>query len=301
MEKHKSVSLLESPCREMTSNDSKNLGKGKRRSQIKSSSPVVKKPKQSPTKCESKIRNIKVAKAITEIKTLTCPDNVNSSVCVSSSTMSGDAVPREASPLQKKEKKIPKRPSLSAIARSFSLPSQSLNVASGSAEEDDDDVFEDFFSRANQQKKVHTPLSSNLTMETDIQIPFEFGSIPKKRKQRRSESITPKTNSMKKMKLEKSQSGRNPESDSNTESKSRPQHDVKESLPALDGLNANATLIAKGRRQSKLPFINTNVTKSDPKTHIGTSTAVRPKANTQASELKQNSDVSGLSHTLESE
>ncbi|KAM4607475.1 microcephalin [Polymixia lowei] len=63
--------------------------------------------------------------------------------------------------------------------------SESLNVASSSIDEDDA-VFEDYFSPANHHQRQQGPLLPSLPLETKIQIPFEMGSIKGKRKQRNS-------------------------------------------------------------------------------------------------------------------
>ncbi|XP_067466050.1 microcephalin isoform X1 [Thunnus thynnus] len=294
--KHKSVGLLESPHQEGRSDEGKNLCKEKRRSQIKSSSPAVKKTEQSPSKSEKGKRKIKAVKSVTETKTPNCPDTVNSSGCLSSSTVLADAAAKlskeTASLLQKVEQKTTKRarPSLSALVRSFTLPSESQSVASGSAD-GADDVFEDYFSPANHHKKSQRPLLPSLPVERDIQVPFELGSVPKKRKQRRSESTGSETMSMKKRKLEESQSVKtgNQQSDANTEPKSHPQQDDKESL-------------VKGRRQSSLPFTSTSSTTTEPQKRRKASSVQSTKIteDNTALKLQKTSDVDDLSHTLES-
>lgn len=285
--KHKSVGLLESSRQQRISDDDQDFRKEKRRSQIKSSSRVAKKTEQSPNKSEQGKR-----KSFTETKTPTCPVTVNSSGCLSSPAMLANAAvelsKETASPLQKVEQKTQARLSLSALVRSFTLPSESPNVASGSTD-GDDNVFEDFFSPAN--KKSQRSLLPDLPMKRDIQVPFELSSVPNKRKQRRSESTRSESNSMKK-KLKESQSGRNhnQQSDKNTEPKSHPQQDNKESL-------------VKGRRQSTLPFLSTSATTTEPQKRRRAS-SVQPTKITEdktALKLQKNSDVDDLSHILESE
>ncbi|KAM7408833.1 hypothetical protein PAMA_002518 [Pampus argenteus] len=294
--KHKSVGLLESPHQER-SDDSKNFSKEKRRSQIKSSCPVVKKTEQSPNKTDKGKRKIKTAKPITEAKTPVCPDTVNSSSSHSSPAMLADAAvelsKETASSLQKVEQKILKRvrPSLSAVVRSFTLSNESRNVASGSTD-GDDDVFEDYFSPANHHNKSRR-LFPSLPVKRDIQIPFELSPVPKKRK-RRSESSVSETSSMKKGKLKESQSGknRNQQSDANTESMSHPQQDDRES-------------VVKGRRQSTLPFMSasaTTTTITDPQKKGRASSAqpTKTREDKTALKLQKNSAVDDLSHALES-
>lgn len=295
-EKHKSVDLLESSCEDRRSDNSKNADKEKRRSQIKSSDPSP----QQINKSEKGKRKIKAAKSFTETKTHFSfyPDAVNSSRYRSPPATFGDAAvelsKKTPAPLPKTPKRA--RTSFSALVQSFTLSSDSKSVASCSTD-GGDDVFEDFFSPANRQQKSKRPLLPNLPVKSDIQVPFELDSVPKKRKQRRSESMGSETNSKKKRKGEQSQSGinRNQQSDVSSEPQSHPQQDVEESLPAL---------VAKRRRQSTLPFTNTSTTTSNAVKQRRASTSAQPTLLTEAHtapELQKNSDVSVLSDTLESE
>ncbi|XP_039994310.1 microcephalin isoform X2 [Xiphias gladius] len=300
-EKSKSVGLLESLCQDTRSDNSKNFRKVKRQSQIKSSS-------LSPNESEKGKQKIKAAKSFTETKTSICTDDVNCSSCLSSPAMSGDPevelTKETGTKLWKLERKIPKRArqSLSALVRSFTLSGAS--VASGSTD-GDDNVFEDYFSPANHQRSK-IPLFSNLPVVKDIQIPFELDSVPQKRKQRRSERTGSETNSKKKRKLEESLSGKNLIQQSHTSS--HRQQDVKESLPALDSPSArhsaSVTLVAERARQSTLPFTSTSTTTSDAEAEQRrASTSVQPTMVTEdnaVSELQKNSDVSVLSHAMES-
>ncbi|XP_044070302.1 microcephalin isoform X3 [Siniperca chuatsi] len=298
-EKHKSVGSLESPCQDRTPDNSKNFHKEKRRSQIKSSSP-------SPNRSEKGKQKIKAAKAFTETKTHFFPDAVNSSSCLSSPAKLGDAAVELSKETATPLLKIPKRarPSLSALVRSFTLSGDTKSVASCSTD-GGDDVFEDYFSPANRHQRSKRPVLPNLHVERDLQIPFELGSIPKKIKQRRSESIGSESNSKKKRKFEESQRGknRNQQFDASSEPQSHPQPDFKESLPALDSPSANVTHAAKKQRQSTLPFTSTSTTTSDAVKQRRASTSVEPTMLTEAntvSELQKNSDVNDLSRTLES-
>ncbi|XP_070772522.1 microcephalin [Enoplosus armatus] len=295
-EKHKSAGLFESPCQDRRSDNSKDFHKEKRRSQIKSSSP-------SPHKSEKGKRKVKAAKSLSE----TFPDAVNSSSRLSSSSTLGDAaveLSKVATPLQKMQQKTPKRarPSLSALVQSFTLSDDSKGVASCSTV-GHDDVFEDYFSPVNSHQRSKRPVLPNLPVQRDIEIPFELDSVPKKRKQRRSESIGSETISKKRRKVEESQSSKkcNQQSDASSEPLSHPQQDVKESLPALDSPSANVTLVAKRRRQSTLPFTSTGTTASDAAKQRRASTSVQPTMSTEAntvSERQRNSDVNVLPHTL---
>ncbi|KAI3362670.1 hypothetical protein L3Q82_001744 [Scortum barcoo] len=304
-ERHKSIGLLESPCQDRRSDNSKNVQKEKRRSQVKTSN-------TSANKSEKGKRKMKVDKSSTETKTHFSFSPVNSSrhlsttlgdaaVELSKETAAAVELSKEtAAPLQKTPKRA--HPSFSALVRSFTLSGDSKSVASCSTD-GGDDVFEDFFSPANRQQSRKRPVLPNLPLERDIQIPFELDSVPKKRKQRRSESIGSETNSKKKRKVEQSQSGksRSEQSDASTEPQSQPQQDVKESLPSFDSQSTNVSLVAKRRRQSTLPF--TNTTTRDVVKQRRASTSAHSTLLTETDtvpEPQTNSDVSVVSHTLES-
>ncbi|XP_030297276.1 microcephalin isoform X3 [Sparus aurata] len=295
-EKQKSVDLLEIPCQDRRSDSNKNLKKEKRLLQIKSSS-------LSPNKSEKGTGKMKAAKSFTETKTNFVSDTENSSSChLSQAKLAVAAVElsKVAAPSQKVEQKTLKRArlSLSSLVRSFTLSGDSKTAASDST--GDDHVFEDYFSPANCQRKSNRALSPNLPVQRDIQVPFELGSVQKERKHRRSESIGSETNSKKKRKLEETQTGKNPDqqSDAGSEPRSHPQQDVKESL---NSSRANATLVAKRRRQSVLPFTSTGTTSDTvKKRRVSTSVQSTMLMDNTVPELQKNSDVSARSHTLES-
>lgn len=296
-EKQKSVDLLEIPCQDRRSDSNKNLKKEKRLLQIKSSS-------LSPNKSEKGTGKMKAAKSFTETKTNFVSDTENSSSChLSQAKLAVAAVElsKVAAPSQKVEQKTLKRArlSLSSLVRSFTLSGDSKTAASDST--GDDHVFEDYFSPANCQRKSNRALSPNLPVQRDIQVPFELGSVQKERKHRRSESIGSETNSKKKRKLEETQTGKNPDqqSDAGSEPQSHPQQDVKESL---NSSRANATFVAKRRRQSVLPFTSTGTTSDTvKKRRVSTSVQSTMLMDNTVPELQKNSDVSARSHTLESE
>lgn len=288
VEKNKFSSLLESPCQD------RRLDVSKRRSQIKSSSPL-------PNKSEKGKQKNNAAKSFTETKNLCCPDAVNSS---SPATL-GDAVAKlseeTAAPLKKMERKISKqaRLSVSTLVRPFTLCGESKGVGSHSTD-GDDNVFEDFFSPANQHHRSKRHLVSNLDVERDIQIPFELDPVPKKRKQRRSESIGSETNSIKKRKLEERQKVKSHNEQSNACSEPESQ----ESECAVDSPSASLTLMAKKQRQSTLPFTRTSTTVNEAVTKRSTSASKQPILFTEAkttAELQKNSDASFVFQTLESE
>uniref|UniRef100_A0A3B4ZLT5 Microcephalin 1 n=1 Tax=Stegastes partitus TaxID=144197 RepID=A0A3B4ZLT5_9TELE len=287
--KPKSVDFLESPCQDRRSDNSKSLQRESRRSQVKLSSP-------SPNKVVKGKQKITATKSFTDTGSHIYPDTVNSS---SSSAMLDDAAAETAPPLQKMGQKTPKRgrESLSAMAQSFSLSLESRNVASRSTD-GDDNVFEDFFSPANRNQRPKKPLLPDLPVDSDIQIPFDLGPVPKKRKQRRSESFG--SDGKKKRKLEDGQSCKhlNQQSDASSESQSHQQQDVKESLPALD--RVDETLTAKRRRQSTLAFTRTSKSTSDTVKQRTASMPVQPTVLPEKNTvLQKNSDFDVLSHTLE--
>ncbi|XP_070697156.1 microcephalin [Pempheris klunzingeri] len=289
-EKSKSVGLLESPPLDRRADDSKNF-KEKRQSHIKSPSP-------SPAhKSEKGKRKVKAASSSTETRPHFIPDTVNSSSCLSSPAVIADAAVERSketsTPLQKIRKRT-KQQSFPAVVRSVTLSDDSKNVALGSAD-GDDNVFEDYFSPANLQQRSNKTLVLNLPVDRDIQIPFELDSVPKKRKQRRSESIGSDANSKKKRKLGESQRGKGHDLQAvaSSESPSRLQQEM------LDNPSTSVAAVAeRRRRRSTLSFTSTSKTSSDAVKQRRAS-AMLTEADTK-SELQKNSDVSFPSHTLES-
>ncbi|KAF0027419.1 hypothetical protein F2P81_020160 [Scophthalmus maximus] len=283
-EKHKSVGLLESPCQDTRSDNSKDVFKDKRRSQIKSSH----------KKTEREKPKIKSDETFSEAKTDICSNDVNPSSRLLSAAMSRDAEfepsKEPAAPLQKLEEKLSKRArrSLSALVRSSTQSAKSPSVASGSAD-GDDSVFEDYFSPANHHQRSKKPLSSHLPVETEILIPFELDPVPKKRQQRRSESAGPETIYKRKRKLEENHQQQ-------SDARSHQQQDVKGSLSS-----AGVGLAAKRRRQSTLPFTSTSTTTSDAVKRRRASVQLTVLTEDIApSQLEKSPDVTVPSHTLES-
>ncbi|XP_072247202.1 microcephalin [Leuresthes tenuis] len=281
-EKFQSADFLESPFKDR-SDKSKNVHKEQSQS-------------LSPNKSE------KGKQRVTDTESHIYPDTVNSLSCLSSLAMSVDAAAtirsKETSVLSAKmEQKTPKRSrsSLSALVRSATLPSECKRFASGSTEEDND-VFEDYFSPANHKR----PILPNLPMKGNIQIPFELGSVTKKRKQR-SKIFGSETKGKKPQKLEESQSGKHvvQRPDATSEPQSVQQQDVK-TLTALDSPTDNVTLMAERRRQSTVAFPSSTKTTSDAGRWSTASTSGLQTDDITVSELQKNSDFTVLSHTLES-
>ncbi|XP_047459690.1 microcephalin [Mugil cephalus] len=292
--KQKLVGVV-SPRPDRRSDNSKNIHEEKRRSQINSTT-------SSPVKSEKEKR--KAAQSFTETKSHNYPDTVNPSSRLSASTVLDDdasgETSKQAATAGKKAKQKTSKPATSVFSSLVSSESKGITVASTDG---DDDVFEDYFSPANHPKKSKRSLFPKLPMNTDIQIPFELGPVPAKKKQRRSESIASEANVEKKRKLEEGQSGKRISlpSDASSEPHSEKQQDVRVCLPALDSPSTKVPLVAKRRRQSILSFTSTGNVTSDTKKRRSASTSVQPllKDDNTVSELKS-SDFNTHSHTLES-
>lgn len=205
-EKHKQSfrGLSESSSKDRTSDSQKNFNVEKVLSLRKSF-------RSSPKSAKGKRKN-GTAKSCSETNTHIIPDIVKSSSCLSTPASLDDATvepSKETSPpLRKTARRTPKaaRLSLSSLVQCVTLSGGSKSVASSSAD-GDDDVFEDYFSPANSHQKSKKLLLPHLPEEGDTQIPFELGSVPKKRKQNR-ESTGSENKHSKKKKLEESQRGK---------------------------------------------------------------------------------------------
>ncbi|XP_069570100.1 microcephalin [Brachyistius frenatus] len=187
------------------------------------------------------------------------------------------------------------RSSLSAASLPPSITSKSLST------DGDDNVFEDYFSPANHNRRSKRPVLPNLPADSDIQIPFEFGPFPKKR-QPRSRGSETEGKKKKKREENKSSKSHNQRSDASNEPPSHQQQD-EESSAALASPSANVTLKAKRRRQSTLAFTSTSKSTTCTVQQRRASTSVQPTILTEedtVSELQKNSDFTVISHTLES-
>lgn len=205
-EKHKQIfrGLSESSSKDRTSDNQKSFNVEKVVSHRKSF-------RSSPKSAKGK-RNNGTAKSCSETNTHIIPDIVKSSSCLSTPASLDDATVERSkettTPLRKTAQRTPKaaRLSLSSLVHCVTLSGGSKSVASSSAD-GDDDVFEDYFSPANSHQKSKKLLLPHLPEEGDTQIPFELGSVPKKRKQNR-ESTGSENKHSKKKKLEESQRGK---------------------------------------------------------------------------------------------
>lgn len=285
VEKHKdkNLSASESPHQERISDCSKNLNSKAVRSRRKSSRSSPNKTERGKTKMES-------VKPVAQTKTIFFPYTVNPSRSFSPPIeLAAVKMPNERLAfLQKKEQKTPKRArcSMSSLIQSFSLPGDSNSVVPNSAD-GDDNVFEDYFSPANNLPKSKRAVLPSLPIDTDIQIPFELGSVVNKRKPRRCGL---ETNSKRK-KTDNSEGG--------CELPSVAQQDDKETL---DCPSANVTLVAKRRRQSTLPFTSTRTSNDAVKRRASTSLlSAKLKEIDKPAEWQTDSTVSAFSQSLESE
>lgn len=280
-EQSKSVDI-ESPFQDNSCDSNKVYYKEK--SQTASSSSL-------PDKSEKGKQKAAAAKSVTETKSCIYSDTVNPS-SVTLGVAQADMLKQAAAPTQKMEQKTPRaRPSLSALVKSLSGESKSVAL---DTTDGDEDVFEDYFSPANHLQRSKRQLLPNLPVDSDLQIPFQLDPVPVKRKQRRSESFETK----KKRKLNESQSERNVHHQQSDARNEPHQAEVKESLPVLDSLSTDVTLMNKRRRQSTLAFTGTTKTSSDTLKRRRSSMLVQSREDN--AELQKNSDFDG-SHNLKCE
>lgn len=311
----KSRALSESTCKERTSDTHRNFNKEKRQSRPRPST-------GSPGKGK---RKIVTAIRLTETKSHMIPETpncsntsekgkekietakfltrpaishiVNSSGCLSSAASLDDAATKRSketfTPSGKKEQRTtrPSRLSLSSSVQSVNLSGSSRCADSNSA--DGDNVFEDYFSPANSHQKTKGNLILHQPVDGSIHIPFELGSVLKKRKHRTRESTGSETNKKKKMKPEEN-GDKNLQSNTEIEPQSHSHQDVEGSLGCP---NTNVTHTANKGRQSTLPFRRT-----------GTRHAKRRRASTSVSKFMERNasqdqqiSVNDLFHTMESE
>lgn len=309
----KSRALSESTCKERTSDTHRNLNKEKRQSRPRPST-------GSPGKGK---RKIVTAIRLTETKSHMIPETpncssasekgkekietakfltrpvishiVNSSSCLSSPASLDDAATKRSKETfapSGKKKQRPSRLSLSSSVQSVNLSGSSRCTDSNSA--DGDNVFEDYFSLANSHQTTKGNLMLHQPVDGSIHIPFELGSVLKKRKHKTHESAASETNKKKKTKPEEN-AGRGLQSNTEIEPQSHSHQDVERSLGCPI---TNVTHTSNKGRQSTLPFRRT-----------GTRHAMRRRASTSVSKSmernaspdRQQTSVNDFSHTMESE
>lgn len=233
-------------------------------------------------------------KSFTESESHASPKTVNSSNCVLALNTFVDSAAENA---KESKLKTPKkaRLSLSTLVRSFAQSSERKNVASSSTDADDDadNVFEDYFSLANHKR----PILPNLSEESNTEILFELDSVSKKKKRRQSDCSVAYN---KKLKMEESHNGKKLNQWSDKGSVSPEKRDRKTSLSASKGSSVQVTSKKKRRRQSALGFTSTG----DARKCSSASASGPPSSQTediQESEQQEISDFVSISHTAESE
>lgn len=303
----KSQGLLESPCKEETSDSHGSFNVETRQSQRRSSRPS----RGSPIKGK---RKIATAIHLTETESHIIPENVNAPnisekgnkmetakflrrPVIPHSVNSSPASPDDATakysketftPSGKKKQRTPRpsRISLSSSVQSVILLGSTQSVASNSA---GDDVFEDYFSPAHNHQKTKRHLLPDLPVEGSIHMPFELDSVLKKRKRRTCESNGSVTKNNKKKKLEEIDSGKNQQT--NTE---REHQNHVEGSPQC--AISNVTHAAKQGRKSTLPFIRTTTSDATKQRRASTSSMSKFMEINRSSDLQK----SNLSYTMES-
>uniref|UniRef100_A0A672JKK4 BRCT domain-containing protein n=1 Tax=Salarias fasciatus TaxID=181472 RepID=A0A672JKK4_SALFA len=274
MKKYGSVGFLENPSPGRRSNNVRN---------------VQKQQSLSAVECESS--KCAIAKPFTENLHL---DTVKSPRCSSSSAVIDNAAAETSketpATLQKTELKTPRqaKSSLSALVKSLAVSSEPKGV--GAAFADEDEVFDDFFSPANNPQRSKGHLLPNLPGEGSIHIPFELEPVLKKRKQRTSESWGSEGHDKKKKKktLEKSQKDKTISETFDASSENHHQH--QDSLPVLDSSRADATPITESKRQRSLVSAETGETSSSAQS-----------VDNPVSNLQKNSEMNIMFDALQSE
>ncbi|XP_061601801.1 microcephalin isoform X2 [Cololabis saira] len=248
-EKPKSGDFLESPLQERS--DKSKTCEEKKQSRTRSSTP-------SPNKKAR--QKMGATKLVTDTESHIYPECVNSVSTLSSSNLSVDTSTRmskKACLVKTTDRKATRRNTSTPSAFMGALTLLSLNdskhVASSST--DGDDVFDDCFSQLN----LKSPVVHKLPENCNIQLPFELGSSPKKRRKRR-ETFGSETNDTKRQKLAGSHRGKNPNQFSgSTEPQSLQQQDGEISIPPLDSYSANVMT----RRQRRQTFTSAAKTSSE--------------------------------------
>ncbi|XP_062319215.1 microcephalin isoform X1 [Osmerus eperlanus] len=155
------------------------------------------------------------------------------------------------------------RPSVSAIAQSSADLVDSPSTVNTSTEEEQD-VFDDFFSPANHpQRQCKEPLSRCLSLGTMVQIPFKLESSPRKRKKRRSVSAGSTLTQVKRRKqdekLDTNKHSCQPANVSSVLDQQVPLSKAAKWIPtSTDHNNIITTLAKKLIRQSSLSFAQMN-------------------------------------------
>lgn len=235
-------------------------------------------------------------------KLLTAPVNsynVNSSSCLSSPASLDDAASNQSketfTPSGRKEQRTPRPSRLSpSLVQSVNLSGASQSADSNSA--DGDNAFEDYFSPANSHQTTKRHRLPHLPVDIGIHIPFELGSVLKKRKHRTRESTGSGNSKNKKTKLEEN-AGKNPQSNTEIDHQSHSHQNVERSLGCPV---TNITHTANKRRQSTLPSVRTRTSNATKQRTVSTSSIAKfTEKNTSPDGLKNS--INDHCRTMESE
>ncbi|XP_038152211.1 microcephalin isoform X1 [Cyprinodon tularosa] len=228
---------------------------------------LVKPTRPLPEESDHKSLIVRKEKPCTDTDSEVCPDTVKSSNCPASSgtaALAPTEMSTKSSLSKKTELRTPKqnRLSFSTLLQSLTLSSEHKHVPSGSTNEDND-VFEDYFSPANRKR----PLLPSLPMESTIKLPFELEPEPKRRKQRRSDILG---SEKKKMNMGEGRCKKNVDGESGG-SGSCIQGDLKHTLIGLKSSAVNVNQAT--RRKSSLDVSSTTKTAKDTEKRRSASTS----------------------------
>lgn len=293
-QKQKSRDLSESPCKEETSDSHGSFNVETRQSQRRSSrpsrgSPIKGKRKIIPENVNSPNSSEKGNKMETAkfLRRPVIPHSVNSSPA-SPDDATAKCSKETFTPSGKEKQRTPgpSRISLSSPVQSVILSGSTQSVASNSA---GDDVFEDYFSQAQNHQKTKRHLLPDLPVEGSIHMPFELDSVLKKRKRRTCESNGSVTKNNKKKKLEEIDSGKNQQTNTEREHQSHVEGSPQCAI-------SNVTHASKQGRKSTLPFIRTTTSDATKQRRASTSSMSKFMERNTSSDLQKNN----LSYTMES-
>lgn len=304
----KSRAFSDSACKEKIFDSHRNLNKEKRHSRRRPSRPSTGSPVKGKRRIATAIRltgtkshrspeNVnsstkKGKEKIEAAKLLTAPVNsynVNSSSCLSSPARLDDIASNRSketfTPSGRKEPRTPRPSRLSPpLVQSVNLSGASESTDSNSA--DGDNAFEDYFSPANSHQTTKRHRLPHLPVDRGIHIPFELGSVLKKRKHRTCESTGSGNGKNKKTKLENA--GKNPQFNTEIEHQSHSHQNVERSLGCLV---TNITHTANKGRQSMLPSVRISTCNATKQRTVSTSSISKStERNTSPDGLKNSID-----------
>lgn len=312
----KSRAFSDSTCKEKIFDSHRNLTKEKRHSRRRPSRPSTGSPVKGKriataipltgTKSHRSPENVnsstkKGKEKIEAAKLLTAPVNsynVNSSSCLSSPARLDDVASNRSeetfTPSGRKEQRTLRPSRLSpSLVQSVNLSGVSQSTDFNSA---GDDAFEDYFSPANSHQMTKRHRLPHLPVDRGIHIPFELGSVLKKRKHRTRESTGSGNGKNKKTKLEE-KAGKNSPSNTEIEHQS---HSYQNAERSLGCLVTNITHAANKGSQSMLPSLRTSTSNATKQRTVSTSSISKlTERNTSQDGLKNS--INDHCHTMESE